>query len=98
MTTQPTTAQRGEDLCAALGDLADIGKLIELATSRASSAATLLEDSRRTRAIELLDLLDGAQRHAKRLGTVVLGDMRALGAPDGAVDAAVQRHPAGGAR
>ncbi|WP_326566060.1 hypothetical protein [Mycobacterium sp. 3-98] len=98
MAAQPTIAERGEDLGTALGDLADIGKLIELAIARADSAATLLEDSRRTRAIELLDLLDGARRHAERLGTVALGDMRALGAPDEAVNAAVRRHTAGGAR
>ncbi|MDM4138576.1 MULTISPECIES: hypothetical protein [Mycobacterium] len=94
--TAATAASDG--LCTALNDLADIGSLIDLAASRASSAATLLEDSRCSRAIELLELLDVARRHAERLKAVVLGDIRALGA-DGAVDAAVQRqHPAGGAR
>lgn len=90
----PSVAVRGNDLCDAACDLGAAVQAIQIATYTASRAANVLADARLSRAIELLDLLDGARRHAERLNTVVIGDIRTLGA-DTAVATAMLQHPAG---
>ncbi|WP_241666404.1 hypothetical protein [Mycobacterium marseillense] len=97
MTTDPTpySPQPATDgLCDAISDLGDCAKLIELARDNVARAARGLEGARNARAVELLGKLDDAQAFAERLKFVAIGDLRA----DEAVDAAVQRHPAGDSR
>lgn len=60
----------------------------------ANTAAMSLSGARGTRAKELVAQLDVAIGHCRRLATIVEGDLRS----ERALDAAVDRHPAGRAR
>lgn len=96
MTTKltPYNPEPATDGPAACSKLSTAAQLINLARGEAQAAMGGLEGARHARGTELLTKLADAQAFAERLTFVVAGDVRAAEA----VDAAVQRHPAGGAR
>ncbi|MDM3932418.1 hypothetical protein QRB32_09420 [Mycobacterium intracellulare subsp. chimaera] len=90
----PVTVQapHGDELLSHLQCCRDLSRLAR--EHGALPAAQGLTGARLTRCQELIAKLADAQAFAERLLFVVTGDVRAAEA----VDAAVQRHPAGGAR